>query len=91
MALIVMYKSEESKIFQASYFISLDCLFNFICRNDGVPEFRKPEVGEVAEVQEEAPAGSVIYQVRGLEDKLEAERRLPLAQSSIRLEDRRTS
>jgi hypothetical protein len=42
-------------------------------------------------VQEEALAGTVIDQVRGPEDKLEAERRLPLARSSIRLEDRRTS
>jgi hypothetical protein len=32
-------------------------------RNDGVPEFRKPAVGEVAEVMEEAPIGTVLYQV----------------------------
>ncbi len=68
-------KSEESKIFKTSYFFSLDCLFNCICRNDGVPEFRKPEVGEVAEVQEEAPAGTVIYQVRGPDDRLEDRRK----------------
>jgi hypothetical protein len=45
----------------------------------------------VAEVQEEAPAGTVIYQVRGQEDKLEAEGRLPAAPPSIRFEDLRTS
>jgi hypothetical protein len=29
-----------------------------------VPEFRKPAVGEVAEVLEEAPIGTIVYQVK---------------------------
>ena len=35
-----------------------------VSRNDGVPEFISPQVGEIAEVYEESAIGTIVYQAR---------------------------